>query len=80
MATTDNPAVAELLSVTTTDPLGNGNSVLLIDLGNGDYRFAADAGPEPGETALTIYVDDELVERDPPVLLRQCTPPFVCEF
>ena len=80
VATTGNAAIAELLSVTTADPLGNANSVLLIDLGNGDYRFAADAGAQAGETVLSIYVDGAMVERDPPVVLRQCSPPVICEF
>ncbi|MEM9057776.1 MAG: hypothetical protein AAGD86_09880, partial [Pseudomonadota bacterium] len=80
VATTDNPAVAVLLSATAFDPLGNGNSVLLIDLGNGEYRFAADAGADPGEATLEILVDGEPVDRDPPVVLRQCSPPVVCDF
>ncbi len=62
VATLEDGTIAQLSTPIGLDPLNDGESVLLIDLGGGDYGFYV-TGETLGETDMRLYVDGQLLDR-----------------
>lgn len=64
--------LVELLSSANVDPLGNGRSVILGDLGDGRYEFAFGNPLAEGETTLSVQVDGVTLARTITVTVTGC--------
>lgn len=59
-----NVGLAQLRDQANTDPLSDGESVILSDLGNGEYRAFIDAEAATGVATtipLRIYIDEQML-------------------
>src|SRR6185295_11844539 len=72
--------LVDLTSSANVDPLDNGRSAALADLGNGTYVFAFGTPRAIGETTLSVEVDDVTLAHTLTVIVKSCDgPPDSCQ-
>jgi hypothetical protein len=72
--------LVDLESSARVDPLGNGRSAILGDVGAGAYAFAFAEPDAPGETTLSLRIDGQTLARTLTVIVKSCEePPDTCQ-